>query len=679
MIRTLFARALAVTFALFLTGAGQAPSVDWAMVGRTFDEQHFSPLAQINDKNVGQLGLAWYADIATERGMEGTPLEIGGVLYNVQPWNIVTAYDASNGKVLWTFDPHVPTKYGRMACCDIVSRGLAAANGKIYVATLDGRLIALDARSGQPVWSVLTVDNSKNYTITGAPRVYDGKVLIGNGGAELGVRGYVTAYDAETGRQAWRFYTVPGDPSKGFENKAMQMAARTWTGEWWKAGGGGTVWDSMAYDPALHMVYIGVGNGSPWAQIFRSPGGGDNLFLASIVALDVRTGEYQWHYQTVPGEEWDYTATQQMILADLPIGGKVRKVIMQAPKNGFFYVLDRRTGELMSARATVPINWASGIDMKTGRPIGNPAVRYGKVPVMVSPGAGGAHNFNAMAYSPKTGLVYLPVSETYMAYAAADSFDPAHPGLGTSFAGYDAERKRIAEYADAHSRQWLSARDPVTQKEVWRTPDERKGSGGVLVTAGNLVFEGKIGTTFAAYRADTGRKVWEMPVQQVPIAAPITYMVDGVQYIAVNAGWGGGLAHVERSNYAKLFIGKPRLLVFKLGGSAKLPPMPRESTEVPELAAPPKLTASADVVAKGEQLYGQNCALCHGVAARGGVKDLRHMSPQTHADFLAIVLGGKRAANGMASFADVLTKDEAEAIHQYLIARANADWDAPAN
>jgi quinohemoprotein ethanol dehydrogenase len=678
MIRTLFARALAVTSALFLTGAGQAPSVDWAMVGRTFDEQHFSPLTQINDKNVGRLGLAWYADIATERGMEGTPLEIGGVLYNVQPWNIVTAYEATSGKVLWTFDPHVPTKYGRMACCDIVSRGLAAANGKIYVATLDGRLIALDAASGKPVWSVLTVDNSKNYTITGAPRVYDGKVLIGNGGAEMGVRGYVTAYDAETGRQAWRFYTVPGDPSKGFENKAMQMAARTWTGEWWKAGGGGTVWDSMAYDPALHMVYIGVGNGSPWAQIFRSPGGGDNLFLASIVALDVRTGEYEWHYQTVPGEEWDYTATQQMILADLPIGGKVRKVIMQAPKNGFFYVLDRRTGELMSARATVPINWASGIDMKTGRPIGNPAVRYGKVPVMVSPGAGGAHNFNAMAYSPKTGLVYLPVSETYMAYAAADSFDPAHPGLGTSFAGYDAERKRIAEYADAHSRQWLSARDPVTQKEVWRTPDERKGSGGVLVTAGNLVFEGKIGTTFAAYRADTGRKVWEMPVQQVPIAAPITYMVDGVQYIAVNAGWGGGLAHVERSNYSKLFIGKPRLLVFKLGGSAKLPPMPKESTEVPELAAPPKLTASAAVVAKGEQLYGQNCALCHGVAARGGVKDLRHMSPQTHADFLAIVLGGKRAANGMASFADVLTKDEAEAIHQYLIARANADWDAPA-
>jgi quinohemoprotein ethanol dehydrogenase len=679
MIRKHIARALAVASALLLTAAGQPPSADWPMVGRTLDEQHFSPLTQINDKTIGKLGLAWYADIQTERGMEASPLVIGGVLYNVQPWNIVTAYDATNGKVLWLYDPQVPTRYGRMACCDIVSRGLAAANGKIYVATLDGRLIALDAKTGKPLWSVLTVDNSKNYTITGAPRVFAGKVLIGNGGAEMGVRGYVTAYNAETGKQAWRFYTVPGNPADGFENKAMEMAAKTWTGEWWKAGGGGTVWDSMSYDPALHLVYIGVGNGSPWAQVFRSPGGGDNLFLASIVALDVRTGEYKWHYQTTPGEEWDYTATQQMILADLPIGGRTRKVLMQAPKNGFFYVLDRQTGELLSARNIVPINWATGIDMKTGRPIENPAVRYGKVPVMVSPGAGGAHNFNPMAWSPLTGLVYVPVSETYMGYAAADSFDPAHPGLGTSFAGYDAERKKISDYADAHSRGWLSAWNPVTQKEVWRTPDEQKGSGGVLVTAGNLVFQGNIGTTFAAYRADTGQKVWQMPVQQVPIAAPITYMVDGVQYIAVNAGWGGGLAHVERSNYTRLFIGKPRLLVFKLGGNAKLPPMPKESLEVPELAPPPKLTAAADIVAKGEQLYGQNCALCHGVGARGGVKDLRHMAPQTHADFLAIVLAGKRAANGMASFADVLTQDQAQAIHQYLIARANEDWDGAAN
>ena len=646
----------------------------WMSVGRTYDEQRFSPLDQINDRTVSRLGLTWFADIATERGMEASPLVIDGVLYNVQPWNIVTAYDGKTGRVLWSYDPNVPLKYGRMACCDIVSRGLAAWQGKIYVATLDGRLIALDAATGKPVWSKLTVDNSKNYTITGAPRVFGGKVLIGNGGAELGVRGYVSAYDAETGELEWRWHTVPGNPADGFENEAMRMAAATWTGEWWK-GGGGTVWDNMSYDPELGLIYIGTGNGSPWTRKWRSPGGGDNLFLASIVALDAETGEYRWHYQTVPGEEWDYTSTQQMVLADLEIGGRTRKVLMQAPKNGFFYVLDRATGELISAEKLVPINWARGIDMSTGRPIENPAARYGTVPVMVSPGAGGAHNWNPMAYSPLTGLVYVPVTETYMAYAAAETFDPSRPSLGTSFTGHDAERKAIAEYADAHSKGWLSAWDPVTQREAWRGPVEQKGSGGVLATAGNLVFQGTIGQTFAAYRADSGEKVWEMPVQQVPIAAPITYMVDGEQYIAVNAGWGGGLAHVERAAYSQLFLSKPRLLVFKLGGTVQLPPLPATSMQVPELSPPPELTGTPEQVALGERLYSANCALCHGPAARGGVKDLRHMTPATHAAFLPIVLEGQRAQNGMAGFADILSREEAEAIHHYLIARARDDWE----
>ncbi|WP_305097437.1 PQQ-dependent dehydrogenase, methanol/ethanol family [Croceibacterium aestuarii] len=654
--------------------AAPAPG-EWISTGRTYAEEHYSPLDQINAGNVGQLGLAWYADLATDRGQEATPLVVDGVLFDVEPWNIVTAYDAATGKKLWSYDPHVPLKFGRLACCDIVTRGLAAWGGNIYVATLDGRLIALDAKSGQPVWSVLTVDNAWPYTITGAPRVYDGKVLIGNGGAERGVRGYVTAYDAATGAQAWRFYTVPGNPADGFENAAMAMAAKTWTGEWWKAGGGGTAWDAMAYDPKLGLVYIGVGNGSPWAQKWRSPGGGDNLFLASIVAVDVKTGEYRWHYQTTPGEEWDYTAVQPMILTDLVIDGKKRQVLMQAPKNGFFYVLDRKTGELLGARNIVPINWASGVDMTTGRPIENPQVRYGEDPVLVSPAAGGAHNWNPMAFSPKTGLVYIPVTETWMSYSAAPSYDPAKGGLGTSFMGAGEERKRQAEYADAHSKGWLMAWDPVAQREVWRTPNEQKGSGGVLATAGNLVFQGKIGTTFAAYRADTGEKVWEMPVQQVPIAAPISYMVDGVQYIAVNAGWGGGLAHVEKASYSKLVLGKPRLLVFKLGGTAKLPPMPAESFAVPELLPPPKLEASAETVAQGEALYAEHCSLCHGAAARGGVKDLRHMAPTTHDEFLDIVLGGKRAKNGMASFADTLDEAQAKAIHAYLIARANEDWE----
>jgi quinohemoprotein ethanol dehydrogenase len=262
----------------------------WLSAGRTYDEQRFSPLAQINESTVGELGLAWFADINTERGLEASPLVIDGVLYNVQPWNIVTAYDARTGRVLWRFDPQVPLRFGRLACCDIVSRGLAAWQGKIYVATLDGRLIALDAATGRPVWSVLTVDNAKSYTITGAPRVFDGRVLIGNGGAEIGVRGYVSAYDAATGEQLWRWHTVPGNPADGFENAAMERAAATWSGEWWRNGGGGTVWDSLSYDPELGLVYIGTGNGSPWARKWRSPGGGDNLFLASIVALKADTG-----------------------------------------------------------------------------------------------------------------------------------------------------------------------------------------------------------------------------------------------------------------------------------------------------------------------------------------------------------------------------------------------------
>ena len=661
-----------------LDSTGVEPG-QWLSNGRTWDEQHFSPMDQINAGNVSQLGLAWYIDLQTDRGQEATPLVIGRTLYNTEPWNITTAYDAVTGRQLWRYDPQVPLRFGRLACCDIVTRGLAAWQDKILVATLDGRLIALNKDTGQPVWSTLTVDNSKPYTVTGAPRVVvtrEGRalVLIGNGGAERGVRGYVTAYDANTGEQVWRFYTVPGDPADGFENAAMERAAATWTGEWWRSGGGGTAWDGLTFDPELNMVYIGTGNGSPWSRRWRSPGGGDNLYLSSIVALDATTGEYRWHYQTTPGEEWDYTAVQQMILADLPINGRTRQVLMQAPKNGFFYVLDRATGELLSAKEMLPISWATGIDMATGRPIENPAARYGTTPVMVSPGPGGSHNWNAMAYSPLTGLVYVPVTETYAAYSNAETYDPVRGGTGESYTGFDDIRRRIAEHADAHSKGWLAAWDPVTQTERWRVPYAQRGSGGVLATAGNLVFQGTINTTFAAYRADTGEKVWEMPVQNVPMAAPITYMVDGVQYIAVNAGWGGGMAHVERAAFSELRLSRPRLLVFRLGGTAQLPPMPAESMVLPELSPPPALTATAAQVAAGEALYGANCAVCHGSAARGGVKDLRHMSPQTHGQFADIVLGGIRERNGMASFADTLSAEQVENIHHYLIARANEDW-----
>ena len=650
---------------------------NWMAVGRDYSEAHYSPLTGIDPANVAKLGLAWYADLDTYRGLEASPIEVDGVLYNTSAWNLTTAYDARTGKVLWTYDPKVPPAYGRKACCDIVSRGLSVWKGKVIIATLDGRLIALDARSGQPVWSVDTFSGEPPwpYTITGAPRVFDGKVLIGNGGAELGVRGYVTAYDAETGRKLWRFYTVPNDPSKGPDHAAsdsiMPAIARTWTGQWWKYGGGGTAWDSISYDPKLKLIYIGVGNGSPWVAKFRSPGGGDNLFLASIVAVKADTGHYVWHYQETPGEQFDSTACQPMILADLKIGGRVRHVLMQAPKNGFFYVLDRASGKLISAHAYVPMNWATKVDMKTGRPVETALARYDTTPVLLSPGPGGAHNYNPMAYSPKTGLVYFPVVESYFTLAAAQSWTPAQGGLGTAYGGYDELRKQQAAYADAHTRAWLVAWDPVRGRAAWRVPYPRDGSGGTLATASGVVFEGTINKTMAAYDARTGRKLWESDAQTVPVAAPITYRVDGVQYLAVNAGWGGGLAHVQANSFRDLHVSPARLLVYRLGGTVQLPPLPPAQAAPPP---PPYSRAPEAVIDKGAALFARNCSLCHGQLARGGIKDLRRMSPDTHAHFDDIVLGGARQKQGMASFADVLSKDDAEAIHDYLIARANEDW-----
>jgi len=384
---------------------------NWLTHGRTYSEQRYSPLDQVRADNVAKLAPAWSLELDTWRGQEATPLVIDGVMYTTTAWSKVVAINAATGEELWQYDPMVPREVAAKGCCDVVNRGLAAWKGRLFLGTLDGRLVAIDAATGKPVWSVQTTDRSLPYTITGAPRVVKGKVIIGNGGAEYGVRGYVTAYDAETGEQAWRFYTVPGNPADGFESDAMKKAAETWFGEWWKGGGGGTVWDAIVYDPELDLLYIGVGNGSPWNHRQRSEGKGDNLFLSSIVALRPDTGEYVWHYQTTPGETWDYTATQPIILADLTINGEPRKVLMQAPKNGFFYVLDRATGALISARNFVPITWASGVDMATGRPVEDPKARYAEAPALVVPAPMGAHNWHPMSFSPKTGLVYIPAQE----------------------------------------------------------------------------------------------------------------------------------------------------------------------------------------------------------------------------------------------------------------------------
>ena len=667
---------------------------NWMTHGRTYDEQRFSPLDQINDRNAGQLGLAWYFDLGTHRGVEATPLVIDGVLYTTSAWTVTYALDAKTGRLLWKYDPKVDRARGRYACCDVVSRGLAAWKGKIIIATLDGRLIALDARNGTPVWSVDTFGEYADrwpYTITGAPRVFDGKVIIGNAGGEYGVRGYVTAYDAETGRQLWRFYTVPGEPGKrdgAVSDEIHERLTRaTWTGEWWKYGGGGTVWDAIVYDPELDLVYIGVGNGSPHAQAVRSPGGGDNLFLASIVALRADTGEYVWHYQEVPADSWDFTATQPMILADLEIGGRLRKVLMHAPKNGFFYVLDRATGQLISAQKFIEPNlWATHVDLETGRPVITKQARYGIEPVLLTPSVAGAHNWNPMSYSPLTGLVYFPAQEHWWVY----SLDPAlvggkvseeqmlrsRSGIRTVAMGtggpMDERRRELMQQAESREKGWLLAWDPVRQREAWRVPYPRAGSGGVLTTAGNLLIQGTTHMTVAVYRADNGQKLWDMPVQTIPVAGPITYMVDGEQYIAINAGWGGGMAMAELRAGKGMHRADARVLAFKLGGTAQLPPLPPADP----IPLPPPSTAAPEVIARGAQLYERTCARCHGPQAVGGgvIRDLRHMSPQTHAAFKDIVLKGTLVGLGMGSFADELSEADVEAIHAYLIERANQDW-----
>jgi quinohemoprotein ethanol dehydrogenase len=651
---------------------------EWLSHGRGYDEQRYSPLDQINLNTVKDLKLAWYADLGSTRGVEGTPLMVDGVLYNIQPWNITTAYDAKTGKELWKYDPKVPESTGRYACCDIDARGLAAWNGKIIVPTLDGRLIALNAKTGKPVWSVQTLDEKTPwpYTVTGAPRVFDGKVIIGNAGGEVAAQGYMTAYDAETGKKLWRFYIVPGDPKVHPWTEADKMAAKTWADpEFWKTGGGGNNWDAIVYDPKAKLVYIGTGNGGPWYPDYRGGGKGDNLFISSIVALHVEDGSYAWHYQVVPGDKWDFDNTAPLMLADLTIDGKLRHVIMQAPKVGFFYVLDRITGEVISAKDYVPQNWNIGFEPKTWRPIINPAVDYKTdKPILVMPNS--SHNWQPMAYSPRTGLVYFPVNEGGRIIAKDPDFKVT-PGsmsqLGILDYGDSPERKALQEEQRRISKSYLIAYDPVKQQAVWKAPYKRGGNGGVLATAGDLVFEGTAGATFAAYNARTGEKVWEMPVQQSPISGPISYEIDGEQYVAVNAGFGGGLAHDGQmaADPSLQLYDYGRLLVFKLNGKAALPPFKRV---VATLDPPPQVQKTNGQVIEGMKLYAKNCQGCHGENLRGGIKDLRRMSKETHAEFFDIVLGGKRQAKGMANFSNVLSRNDAELIRKYIIARIEEDW-----
>ncbi|WP_043111807.1 PQQ-dependent dehydrogenase, methanol/ethanol family [Solimonas flava] len=650
---------------------------NWMSTGRTYDEQRYSPLKQITDANVNKLGLAWQYKLDYDRGVEATPIVVDGVMYTTGSFSVLYAFDAASGKLLWKGDPKVDRFKAGEFCCDAVNRGPAVWKGKVFVGTNDGRLVAWNAKDGSKAWDVDTVeDHSRSYGITGAPRVVKGKVIIGNGGAEFGVRGYVTAYDAETGKKLWRFYTVPGDPSKPQETPELDMAVKTWTGtQWFEQGGGGTAWDSMAYDPELDLLYIGTGNASMWNYSLRSEAKGDNLFLSSIVAVKPDTGKYVWHYQTTPGDAWDMTATQHMILATLKIDGKDRKIIMQAPKNGFFYVIDRETGKLISAEKYAPVNWADRIDLKTGRPVFNDEAKYWekKGPVLVKPGFWGGHDWQPMSYNPTTGLVYIPKHVFAVEYENNPDYkylkNKKHfyqLGVGAAAMG-DAD-KDMQKWSD----QWtgaLLAWDPVKQKKVWEVPYVTIFNGGTLSTAGNLVFEGTADGRVVAYRATDGKKLWESPAQSGVMAAPVTYDVNGEQYVAFMVGWGGAFSTFAGQASLKAGV-KPyaQVLVYKLGGTAKLKPAVYPELKAPE---PPKQTASAEQIAHGKDVFNGHCSQCHGINAVSGgvVPDLRRLSAEKHNIFPGIVMGAY-SDKGMPSFAGVLTMDEIADLHAYLIKRA---------
>ncbi len=670
-----------------------SPGAEWLSHSGGYDEQRHSPLAQITRENVSNLGVAWTYDLATNRGVEATPIVVDGVMYVTSAWSLVYALDARTGAELWVYDPAVDKRVAVNACCDVVNRGVGVYDGKIFVGVIDGRLEALDAKTGAVIWSTVTVDQSKPYTITGAPRVVDGLVLIGNGGAELGVRGYISAYSAETGKLVWRFYTVP-NPNKAPDGAASDTAFTSvgnisWgdEGAWVTDGGGGTVWDSIVYDHVGDQIIFGVGNGSPWNRTIRDPAGGDNLFLSSIVAVDIKTGTYKWHFQTTPGDNWDYTATQSIILANLPLGenGAPRRVVMQAPKNGFFYVLDAETGDFISAKPFGPQNWAQGLD-KNGRPVENPAARYGKASFTQLPGAMGAHNWHPMAYNPALGLAYIPAQEIPQAYAL-DPLWKSNPSKWNT--GTDASVDLMVDlppgmikFLRSTLKGRLLAWDPVKQEARWSVEHENAWNGGVLSTAGGLVFQGKINGEFAAYNAENGSKLWSEDLKSGGASGPATFEIDGEQYVTITTGWGSGYALFAGFAYDEKVvptIGK--VVTFKLGGTARIAD--------PELAYIER-TVKTERFGTAEQLqlglvqYARNCSVCHGpVAISSGVlPDLRWSAYGGDGDAWQAVVGeGVLADAGMVSFSAFLSAEEIEAIRAYVVAQAHNSLaeEAPKN
>lgn len=658
---------------------------EWLSYGGDYDEQRHSSLTAVNRETVGSLGVAWTYDLQTNRGVEATPIVVDGVMYVTSAWSLVYALDAATGEELWVYNPDVDKAVGANACCDVVNRGVAVYEGQVFVGVIDGRLEALNAATGERNWSVVTVDQRKPYTITGAPRVVDGKVLIGNGGAELGVRGYLTAYDASSGEKVWRFYTVP-NPNKKPDNEISdevfaRLANDSWgdEGHWVSSGGGGTVWDSIVYDAVNDQVIFGVGNGSPWNRNYRDPAGGDNLFLSSIVAVDADTGRYRWHFQTTPRDNWDYTATQSIILADLPLGedGAAVRVAMQAPKNGFFYVVNAATGEFISGKPFGPLTWATGLDAN-GRPIETESASYGKNPVLTLPGPYGAHNWHPMAFNPELELAYIPAQEIPVALTEDSRFiespPPWNTGVDFSIGVPPALSPEIMQAARASQKGRLIAWDPKTQAARWTVEHANAWNGGVLSTAGGLVFQGRLDGVFVAYDAATGESLWSYDLHSGANAGPASFAIDGEQYLTITTGWGSLYALSAGYAYDKTVtpsVGK--VITFKLGGSASIP----EPDLIPQnRSTTAKAFGDEKTLSTGLTAYARNCGGCHGPFAisSGVLPDLRWSAIATSADaWDSVVRQGALANNGMVSFADYLTPEESEAIRAYVINQAHND------
>ena len=652
--------------------ANETATPNWPTYGLDYAETRFSKLDQIHAGNVKDLGLVWSYNLESTRGVEATPLVVDGVMYVSAPWSVVHAIDVRTGKTLWTYDPKVPRDQAYKGCCDVVNRGVALYKGKVFVGSFDGRLVAIDAATGKKVWEQDTIaDRSHSYTITGAPRVYKGKVIIGNGGAEYGVRGYITAYDAETGKQQWRWFTVPGDPSKPFENDAMAKAAATWdpAGKYWVNGGGGTVWNTMAFDPDLNLMYIGTGNAGPWSRKARSPGGGDNLYAASVVALNPDTGEYVWHYQETPGDNWDYTSTQDIILADLPIDGQPRKVILHAPKNGFFFVIDRTNGKFISAKNFVDVNWASGYD-KNGRPIETPQADTSGKPVDVVPGPFGAHNWHAMSFNPRLGLAFIPAQHVPLTLADNKGWEhnqkdspEAHRGVG-----WNLGMLVNAEPPKSKPMGRLIAWDPIRQKAVWHQDYTGPWNGGTLTTAGNLVFQGTADGRFIAYHAQTGEKLWETPTGTGVVAPPVTYLVDGKQYVSIAVGWGGVFGLSARSTDRQT---PGTVYTFAVGGKAKVPAF----TPYPMAELVSGVKYDAGKVQEGQKLYVNNCVFCHGVPGvdkGGNIPNLAYVGAPVIEHLDKFVFNGPFVQKGMPDFTGKLTAEDVTKIQAFILGTADA-------